>query len=137
MEEERERNINVRLPLTWPPLGTWPATQACALTGNRTGNPLVHSPCSIHWAIYARHCPQFLSPQVLERKRPSHWPAGSYYSPWFNYPRFSGKVRAEFHDTSASSYIELRGKIVEKICTWYLYFFHKYYIEFNLHSMEL
>ena len=22
-------------------LGTWPATQACALTGNRTGNPLV------------------------------------------------------------------------------------------------
>ena len=24
-----------------PPLGTWPATQAGALTGNRTGNPLV------------------------------------------------------------------------------------------------
>ena len=24
--------------------GTWPATQACALTGNRTGNPLVHRP---------------------------------------------------------------------------------------------
>ena len=22
--------------------GTWPTTQACALTGNRTGNPLVH-----------------------------------------------------------------------------------------------
>ena len=31
---ERERNITVWLPLTWPPLGTWPATQACALTGN-------------------------------------------------------------------------------------------------------
>ena len=24
-----------------PPLGTWPATQACALTGNQTGDPLV------------------------------------------------------------------------------------------------
>ena len=31
-----ERNINVWLPLTWPPLGTWPATQACAMIGNRT-----------------------------------------------------------------------------------------------------
>ena len=25
-----------------PLLGTWPTTQACALTGNRTCNPLVH-----------------------------------------------------------------------------------------------
>ena len=33
-EKERERNINVWLPLTHPLLGTWPATQACALTGN-------------------------------------------------------------------------------------------------------
>ena len=32
------------LPLTCPLLGTWPATQACALTGNRTTNPLVHRP---------------------------------------------------------------------------------------------
>ena len=38
---ERETNINVWLPLTCPPLGTRPATQACALTGNRTGNPPV------------------------------------------------------------------------------------------------
>ena len=30
-EEERERNINVWLPLTRPLLGTWPATQACVL----------------------------------------------------------------------------------------------------------
>ena len=29
------------LPLTHPLLGTWPATQACALTGNRTNDPLV------------------------------------------------------------------------------------------------
>ena len=43
MEKERERNINVWLPLTHPPLGgTWPTTQACALTGNQTSDPLVH-----------------------------------------------------------------------------------------------
>ena len=27
-----------------PKLGTWPITQACALTGNRTSDPLVHRP---------------------------------------------------------------------------------------------
>ena len=43
-EKERERNINVWLPLARPLLGTWPTTQACALTGNQTGNPLVHRP---------------------------------------------------------------------------------------------
>ena len=41
-EKERERNITVWLPLAHPLLGTWPATQACALTGNRTSDPLVH-----------------------------------------------------------------------------------------------
>ena len=41
-EKERERNISVWLPLMRPLLGTWPATQACALTGNRTSDPLVH-----------------------------------------------------------------------------------------------
>ena len=35
-----KRYINWLL-LTCPQLGTWPATQACALTGNRTGDPLV------------------------------------------------------------------------------------------------
>ena len=44
MEGERERNINVWLPFMWSPLGTWPATQACALTGNRIGDPLIHRP---------------------------------------------------------------------------------------------
>ena len=43
-EKERERNINVWLPLSCPLLGTWPAPQACALTGNWTGDPLVPSP---------------------------------------------------------------------------------------------
>ena len=32
--EGRERNSNVWLPLMRLLLGTWPATQACALTGN-------------------------------------------------------------------------------------------------------
>ena len=50
-EKERERNIDVmcerytdRLPLAHPQLGTWPATQACALTENRTADPLVCRP---------------------------------------------------------------------------------------------
>ena len=33
-EGERERNINVWLPLMHPLLGTWTETQACVLTGN-------------------------------------------------------------------------------------------------------
>ena len=37
-EKERERNISVWLPLMWPPLRTWPTTQACALTGNQAGD---------------------------------------------------------------------------------------------------
>ena len=43
-EKERERNISVWLPLTRPLLGTWPTTQAPALTGNPTSDPLVHKP---------------------------------------------------------------------------------------------
>ena len=42
--EREERNINVRLPLVRPLLGTWPATQACALTGKQTSDPLVCRP---------------------------------------------------------------------------------------------
>ena len=43
-EKERKRNINVWLPLACSLLRTWPATQACALTGNPTSNLLVHRP---------------------------------------------------------------------------------------------
>ena len=41
-EKKRERNIKVWLPLMCPLLGTWPITQACTLTVNWTGDPLVH-----------------------------------------------------------------------------------------------
>ena len=51
-EGERERNINVWLSLMYPLLGTWPATQACALTGDGTGNPLVR-----RWASTEAHQP--------------------------------------------------------------------------------
>ena len=43
-EKEREGNTNAWLPPTCPLLGTWPTTQACALTGNGTGDPFVHRP---------------------------------------------------------------------------------------------
>ena len=39
----RETSICGCLSCT-PPLGIWPATQACALTGNRTSDSLVHRP---------------------------------------------------------------------------------------------
>ena len=41
--EERERNINVWLPLDCPLLGTWPTIQACALTENWTSDSLLCS----------------------------------------------------------------------------------------------
>ena len=49
LERGRERKREgekhqCELPLTLPLLGTWPATQACTLTGNRTSDPLVHRP---------------------------------------------------------------------------------------------
>ena len=44
MEKEKERNINGWLPVVCPLLGTWPTTQARALTGNQTGDPLVCRP---------------------------------------------------------------------------------------------
>ena len=39
--EERERNINMWLPVTHSLLRTWLTTQACALTGDLTNDPLV------------------------------------------------------------------------------------------------
>ena len=41
-EREGEKHKYVVASRVLLPLGTWPLTQACALTGNQTGNPLVH-----------------------------------------------------------------------------------------------
>ena len=41
-----DRNID-QLLLASPQLGTWPITQACALTGNQTGNLSFHRPVLI------------------------------------------------------------------------------------------
>ena len=38
-EKERERNINVLLPLRRPLVGVWPATQACALDWEANPQP--------------------------------------------------------------------------------------------------
>ena len=43
-EKEREGKISAWLPLVRPLLGTWPATQSCALTENQTGYHFVSQP---------------------------------------------------------------------------------------------
>ena len=55
-EKERERKtwVWVLVASRMPPLGTWPATPACALTGNWTCNPSFRGQYSIHWATPAR-----------------------------------------------------------------------------------
>ena len=53
-KKERERNINVWLPLDCPLLGTWPSTQACALTGNLSRDLWCTGQHSIHRATPAR-----------------------------------------------------------------------------------
>ena len=58
-EEERERNIDAweiyqSVASCTPPMGTWPTTQACALTGNWTGDLLVGRPLLNAWATPAR-----------------------------------------------------------------------------------
>ena len=45
-EKERERTINVWLPLSPPLLGTWPTTQACALTGKPNCDPFCLQVCA-------------------------------------------------------------------------------------------
>ena len=70
-EEERGRNIEVRercikqVPLVHPHPGTGPTTQACALTGNRTGdlplcgkmpNQLSPTAQGTKWLFYFCHC---------------------------------------------------------------------------------
>ena len=77
-EKERERNIHVWLPLMRPLLGTWPATQACALTGNRTGERLVRrpmrhplSPTSQGWKAHSKGRSSYVE-DLLLRYIPPH-----------------------------------------------------------------
>ena len=53
-EGERERKINVWLPLVHPLVGTWPTTQACALTGTQSVTLWFAGQHSVHWATPAR-----------------------------------------------------------------------------------
>ena len=41
-EEEREKNMNVWLPLACLLPKTWPTTPACAQSGSQTGYTLIH-----------------------------------------------------------------------------------------------
>ena len=55
---EREASVGDRYIISHTPLlGTWPVPQACALTGNQTGDPLVCGPAlnplsHSSWASY-------------------------------------------------------------------------------------
>ena len=63
-----KRNINL-LPLARPQLGTWPTTQACALTGNRTSGLSVCRQCPSHWTTLVRaECSFFTRQSYLEGK---------------------------------------------------------------------
>ena len=53
-EKERERNITVWLPLTYHPLGTWPATRHVSWPGIEPVSHWFTGWHSIHWATLAR-----------------------------------------------------------------------------------
>ena len=65
----RERPMCGCLSLT-PLLGTWPETHSCALTGNRTGDPLVHRPVLNPLS----HTSQKAKCVILEHNKQSIWP---------------------------------------------------------------
>ena len=89
-EKERERNINW-LPLIPPQLGTWPITQACALTGNQTGDLSVcrmmptllshtsQGQCQLLSPIVLRPCLSFTSPPVHLHLRGLKWGRGEQH----------------------------------------------------------
>ena len=53
-EKERQRNINVWLPLSCPLLGTWPKTQECVQTWIEPLPLWFTGQHPIHWAIPAK-----------------------------------------------------------------------------------
>ena len=53
-------------PLMRPLLGTWPATPACVLTGNRTGNLLVRRPALNPLSHTSQGYPSLLKEVLLD-----------------------------------------------------------------------
>ena len=93
-EGERERIITVWLPLMCPLLGTWSVTQACALTGNLTGDSLVHR---------------------LALNPLSHTSQGQFFRTqiWFPYGRWQ-KIRVRDIILKANTIMETWGCIFEE-----------------------
>ena len=93
-EKKRESNINVLLPLVCFLLGTWPTTQACALTGNLTGDSLVHR---------------------LALNPLSHTSQGQFFRTqiWFPYGRWQ-KIRVRDIILKANTIMETWGCIFEE-----------------------
>ena len=86
-EREGEKDKSVVASCV-PLLGTWPVTQACALIGNQTGDSLVCSPRSIHWATPARAtCNTFIIKKNLFKVREC-----IKMRIWDNVPTFFGFV---------------------------------------------
>ena len=88
------------LPLTWPPVGTWPATQACALTGNGTSDPLV--------------CRPALNPL-------SHTSQGSYFffflkqqNPFWIYTQLSKYKKCKITDSLLFPFVLVRVRTLPK-----------------------
>ena len=61
------------LLLALPVMGNWPATQACALPGNGTGNPLVLRPMP-NPLSYSSQAEHFLFPFLSQQSSPGQQP---------------------------------------------------------------
>ena len=69
------RDTSITLPLTCPQLGTCLTTQACALTGNRTGDLSVHRPVLSPLSRPSQgQMPFFLNKRLFG----SYWSAGGF-----------------------------------------------------------
>ena len=79
-----ERYIN-RLPLTHSLLGTWPATQACALTGNRTCNLSVCRPAlnPLSHTIQGEVLTLYMAQEIIQNPPPAYSLASSPDTPFF------------------------------------------------------
>ena len=72
------------LPLVRPLLGTWPATQACALTGNQTGNSLVLRLVLNLLSYTSQGClprSEQTTFMVLQKLLFKHWTVSTYFLP--------------------------------------------------------